>query len=335
MLNCSINHPLVYTSKKMKALVIGGNGFIGTHLVTALKAAGIHVRVFDRYPSKFTEPDEKVEYITGDLGNHGALNEIVNGIDWVFHLAYTTLPKTSNDDPVYDVRSNLIDTIQLLQECTAFGIKKFVFVSSGGTVYGVPQTVPIKETHVTDPICSYGITKLAIEKYLQLFYHLHGLEYVVLRLSNPYGPGQNPNAKQGAIGVFLGQIAQGLPINIWGDGEVVRDYVYIEDAVNALIKSARYQINSATPRIFNIGSGEGHSINTIVKNIQSAVDVRVQLNYLPARDLDVSKNVLDISLAKQKLDWQPSIGLADGISRSWQWIKSLDLTKHEIAAAHK
>ncbi len=187
----------------MKALVIGGNGFIGTHLVTALKAEGIQVRVFDRYPSKFAEPDTKVEYIVGDLGNHGALNEIVNGMDWVFHLAYTTLPKTSNDDPLYDVRSNLIDTIQLLQECNNFGIKKFVFVSSGGTVYGVPQTVPIKESHPTDPICSYGITKLAIEKYLQLFYHLYSLEYVVLRLSNPYGPGQNPNAKQGAMAFFL------------------------------------------------------------------------------------------------------------------------------------
>ncbi len=317
----------------MKALVIGGNGFIGTHLVSALKAEGVRVRVFDRYPSKIAEPDPTVEYIVGDLGNHGALNEIVNGMDWVFHLAYTTLPKTSNDDPVYDVRSNLIDTIQLLQECNNFGVKKFVFVSSGGTVYGVPQTVPIKEDHPTDPICSYGITKLAIEKYLQLFYHLHNLDYVVLRLSNPYGPGQNPNARQGAIGVFLGRIAQGEAIEIWGDGKVVRDYVYIDDAVNAFVKAAQYKAAQHDPRIFNIGSGEGHSINEIIDSVRDAIDSPVKSKYLPSRDLDVPKNVLDISLAQQKLDWYPTVDLSDGISRSWQWIKSLDLTKHETATA--
>jgi len=319
----------------MKALVIGGNGFIGTHLVAALKAEGIRVRVFDRYPNKFVEPDTTIEYITGDLGNHGALNEIVNGMDWVFHLAYTTLPKTSNDDPVYDVRSNLVDTIQLLQECNNFGIKKVVFVSSGGTVYGIPQTIPITENHPNDPICSYGITKLAIEKYLQLFYHLYKLDYVVLRLSNPYGPGQNPNAKQGAIGVFLGRVARGEPINIWGDGEVVRDYLYIEDAANALIKAAHYVATDNKPRIFNIGSGQGHSVNEIVNFIRSTVDIPVQVKYLPARDLDVPENILDIALAKKNLDWQPNIDLLDGISLSWQWISSLDLTKQETAVTHR
>lgn len=319
----------------MKALVIGGNGFIGTHLVSALKAEGVKVRVFDRYANNSIETDSNVEYIVGDLGNHGVLNEIVNGMDWVFHLAYSTLPKTSNDDPVYDVRSNLIDTIQLLQECNNFGTKKFVFISSGGTVYGVPKSVPIKENHPTEPICSYGITKLAIEKYLQLFYHLYKLDYVVLRLSNPFGPGQNPNAKQGAIGVFLGRIAQGEPINIWGNGEVIRDYVYIEDSVAALIKAARYQAATDEERVFNIGSGQGQSINKIIDIIRQAADVPVKTKYLPARDLDVPENVLDISLAKEKLGWQPSVTLEDGIYRSWQWIKSLDLSKQESASIHK
>ncbi len=316
----------------MKALVIGGNGFIGTHLVAALKAAGVKVRVFDRYPSKYVEPDANVEYIMGDLGNHGSLDEIVSGMDWVFHLAYTTLPKTSNDDPVYDVRSNLIDTIQLLQACSKFVTKKFVFVSSGGTIYGVPKSLPIKESHVTEPICSYGITKLAIEKYLHLFYHLHKLDYVVLRLSNPYGEGQNPNARQGAIGVFLGRIARGEPINIWGDGEVIRDYIYIEDAINAFIKAARYEAEDDQPRIFNIGSGKGCSINELIGVIRKTVDVPVEVEYQDARDLDVPENVLDISLASKKLGWRPVIDLPEGISRGWTWIKSLDLTKQEAAS---
>ena len=318
----------------MKALVIGGNGFIGKHLVYALKAEGIQVRVFDRYPSKTEEADGDIEYIVGDLGNHGALSEIVNGADWVFHLAYTTLPKTSNDDPVYDVRSNLIDTIQLLQECNNFGVKKFIFISSGGTVYGAPKIVPIKESHPTEPICSYGITKLAIEKYLQLFYHLYKLDYVVLRLSNPYGPGQNPNAKQGAIGVFLGRVAQGESINIWGDGKVVRDYIYIADAIDALIKAAYYKAADNEERIFNIGSGQGQSINEIINIIRQTVDVPVDIKYLPARDLDVLKNVLDISLAKNKLGWQPNVSLGDGIAHSWQWIKA-DSVKQEILSPNK
>jgi len=311
----------------MKALVIGGNGFIGTHLVTLLQKEGISVRVFDRYPSKYGEPSASVEYVTGDLGNHGVLSEIVDGVDWVFHLAYTTLPKTSNDDPVYDVRSNLVDTIQLLQECCLADVKKFVFVSSGGTVYGVPQSSPIQETHPTDPICSYGITKLAIEKYLHLFYHLKGLEYVVLRASNPYGEGQNPNAKQGAVGVFLGRIARGEPITIWGDGEVVRDYIYIEDAVLSLLAAARYKSDTSEPRVFNIGSGHGCSLNQLIKEIRSTVDVPVKVEYTPSRALDVPVNVLDISLAKEQLNWEPKVDLSTGLSRTWKWIKTLDFAK--------
>lgn len=319
----------------MKALVIGGNGFIGTNLVAALKARGVCVRVFDRYPNKFIEPDDNVEYVMGDLGNHGALEQIVQGMDWVFHLAYTTLPKTSNDDPIYDVRSNLIDTIQLLQECNKHNIRKFIFVSSGGTVYGVPKSLPIKEDHVTEPICSYGITKLAIEKYLHLFYHLYKLDYVALRLSNPYGEWQNPNAKQGAISVFIGRVARGEPIYIWGDGEIVRDYLYIQDAVDALIKAARYDSTDDEPRIFNIGSGKGCSLNQLVKVIQATVDAPVKVEYQPARDLDVPENVLDISLAQRKLNWHPTIDLNEGIARSWKWIKSLDLSKYESALVQK
>ena len=311
----------------MKALVIGGNGFIGTHLVSALQKEGVSVRVFDRYPSKFVEPSEAVEYVTGDLGNHGALDEIVRGVDWVFHLAYTTLPKTSNDDPVYDVRSNLIDTIQLLQECTKSGVRKVVFVSSGGTVYGVPKAVPIKETHPTDPYCSYGITKLAIEKYLHVFYHLSGLDYVVLRVSNPYGEGQNPNGKQGAIGVFLGRIVKGEAIHIWGDGEVVRDYIHIDDVVSALLAAAEYSAEDDEPRIFNIGSGQGQSLNELIAEIRAIVETEVKVEYTPARALDVPVNVLDVSLAKQKLKWQPSVGMKVGLARAWNWVKHLDPIK--------
>jgi UDP-glucose 4-epimerase len=136
----------------MKALIIGGNGFIGAHLVDALLESGHEVRVFDRYPSRYREQLPNVEYVSGDFANHGEVDAAVQGVDWIFHLAYTTLPQTSNDDPVYDVRSNVIDTLQLLQSCREHKVKKFVFISSGGTVYGIPQRVPVTEDHPTEPI---------------------------------------------------------------------------------------------------------------------------------------------------------------------------------------
>ncbi len=309
----------------MKALVIGGNGFIGTALVDQLIGRGIKVRVFDRYPSRYKEPVDGVEYMIGDFANQGEVHQAVSGVNWVFHLAYTTLPETSNDDPVYDVRSNVIDTIQLLRECVECEVDKFVFVSSGGTVYGVPQSVPIKEDHPNDPICSYGITKLTIEKYLALFHHTKKLEYAVARIANPYGERQNPDAKQGAIGVFLGCIARRQPITVYGDGEVVRDFIYIYDSADALIACADYVAAPNAPRVFNVGSGQGYSLNQIVETIRKVVDVEVRVLHTPARNVDVKSNVLDIELARKLLKWEPKVDLETGVKKSWEWIKSLSL----------
>lgn len=308
----------------MKTLVIGGNGFIGCHLVDQLLNSGHSVRVIDRYPSRFREPLPTVDYQIGDLGNHGEIAAAVKDIDWVFHLAYTTLPQTSNDDPVYDIRSNIADSVQLFQECRQSNVKKVIFISSGGTVYGVPKTSPIAENHTTEPICSYGITKLAIEKYLYLFYTQWGLDYVVLRFSNPYGVLQNPRAKQGVIGVFLGAAAEGKPINIFGDGETVRDYIYVTDAARALVCAAEYQPGPSDPRIFNIGAGRGHSLNEIVDEIKKNIDRPVTVNYQPGRPVDVPSNVLDIKLAEKHLQWSAQTELGAGLKETWNWITSLN-----------
>lgn len=307
----------------MKAFIIGGNGFIGAHLVDALLESNHEVRVFDRYPSRYREPLPNVTYISGDFANHGEVDAAVQGVDCIFHLAYTTVPQTSNDDPVYDVRSNVIDTLQFLQSRREHKLKKFVFISSGGTVYGIPQRVPVSEDHPTEPICSYGITKLTIEKYLNLYHRIHGLDYVVARISNPYGEFQNPYAKQGAIGVFLGNIVQGQPITIWGDGEVVRDYVYIKDAVKAIVLAAEYDAKPDKPRIFNVGYGSGHSLNDIIAEIKKVVDMPMQVNYTPARSVDVPVNVLDISRATRHLEWQPQTDLARGLAQTWKWVKQI------------
>jgi UDP-glucose 4-epimerase len=156
-----------------------------------------------------------MEFIQGDFTNAVDLERAVDGCTSCVHLVSTTLPKSSNLAPAYDVESNLVGTIRLLELAVRRGMRKVVFVSSGGTVYGIPRSIPIVETDPTEPISSYGITKLAIEKYLHLFHVMHGLDYSILRLSNPYGEGQRLNASQGAVAVFMGKVLDGEPIEIW------------------------------------------------------------------------------------------------------------------------
>lgn len=314
----------------MKALIIGGNGFIGTNLADELMSRGHQVTIFDRYPNRYRQPNPGINYIYEDFANHGEVAAALSGIDCVYHLAYTTLPHTSNEDPSFDVRSNVLDSLQLFQSCLDHGVSKVVFISSGGTVYGIPKSYPINEDHATEPICSYGITKLTIEKYLALFQHLYKLDYVVVRLANPYGILQNPYAKQGVIAVYLGNIASGKPLTVWGDGNVVRDYIYITDAARALALAGEYKAKPGEPRIFNIGAGQGAAIKEIVEAIRATVSMPVKVEYKAARAEDVPINVLDISRAKRLLQWQPEVSLTDGISRTWGWLQSLTPTNISI-----
>jgi UDP-glucose 4-epimerase len=304
----------------MKALILGGNGFIGSHLVDRLLREGHAVRVFDRNEELYREPISGVEYFYADFGNRTLLAEALGDIDIVFHLISTTVPKTSNDDPAFDVMSNVVETIALLEKCVARGIKKVVFLSSGGTVYGAPDFLPVTEGHPTNPECSYGITKLAIEKYLALFRLLYGIDYVVVRPSNPYGPRQNPQGTQGAISVFLGRIAAGKPIEIWGDGEVVRDYVFVDDLVEGVYRVAT---RTTASRILNLGSGEGHSLNTLVATMRGIIGADVRVVYAAKRSFDVPRIYLDISRATDELAWQPSTSLDTGIRKTWEFVQNI------------
>lgn len=304
----------------MKSLILGGNGFIGSHLVDKLLAEGHKVRVFDKYEEHYRKPLSGVDYQYGDFGNRGLLAEALSGMDAVFHLISTTLPKTSNDDPIFDVQSNVIETLFLLEQCVAQKIRKVIFISSGGTVYGRPANLPISEASPTNPECSYGITKLTIEKYLWLFKLLHGLDYVVVRPSNPYGERQNPESIQGAVSVFLGRAARGETIEIWGDGEVVRDYIYIEDLIEGIYRAATV----ATPsRVFNLGSGAGCSLNGIVEVIRRITARDVKVEYKAKRAFDVPEIYLDISRAGKELQWSPVISLEFGIRKTWQFVREL------------
>ncbi len=306
----------------MKCLVLGGGGFIGSHLCEGLIHNGHHVRVFEkegRSKVNLSHLEKEVDWFEGDFLNPEHLKDAVDNMEVIFHLISTTLPKSSNESPVYDISSNVISTLHLLDAAKAADVRKIVFFSSGGTVYGVPQIIPIPEDHPTNPTCSYGIHKLTIEKYLALNYYLHGLDYTIMRVSNPYGERQRPTGSQGAIAVFIYKALKGDKIEIWGDGSAVRDFIHVSDVVTAALKLTQ---NNVSEKIINIGSGVGLSLNEIIGEIEKVVGYKLNVYYCKSRGFDVPSNILDISRANGVLGWSPCVDFFEGIIKAVDYYKS-------------
>ena len=198
----------------------------------------------------------------------------------------------------------------MLDLAVKYSVKKIIFTSSGGTVYGVPSEIPITENSLTNPICSYGINKLSIEKYLHLYHHLYNLDYCILRLANPYGQGQKLLSSQGVISIFIYKALCNHILEIWGDGTTTRDYIYIDDVVRSLVAAIDY---NGKEKIFNIGSGQGITLNTLISQIEQILGYQIKCNYLDSRPLDVPINILNIDRAKYHLDWKPLISLPEGL----------------------
>ena len=302
----------------MKALVVGGNGFIGSHLVDKLAACGWEVVVLDFQGRRYDSLPSGVHFIHGDLNQSYIVREALVGVDVVYHLAWATIHEVANQDPAADISANLIPTIHLIEACRLAGVRRFVFTSSGGTIYGPTNQILTTESHPQNPINAYGITKLAVEKYLQMFNHLYGFDFAVLRPSVPYGPRQNPLGKQGAIAVFLYRVSRNLPITIWGDGSAIRDYFYIGDLVAALQAAAEPPLDRE--RIFNIGGSQGITLNCLLEKIERTVGKKAEVEYLPERKFDAPKIVLDTSLAKQVLAWEIQVSLDEGLESTWNWM---------------
>jgi UDP-glucose 4-epimerase len=305
----------------MKVAIFGGGGFIGSAIADRLLKDGHDLRIFERprvEPYRQFSNDEKVEWLTGDLMSIHDVSSAVDGVDVVLHLVSTTLPKSSNDDIIYDVQSNLVATLQLLSAMGAKNVRRIVFISSGGTVYGNPTYLPIDEKHPTEPRVSYGVTKLAIEKYLLLYQYLHGIKATILRVANPYGERQRVETAQGVVGVFLSKAIQNQPIEIWGDGSVTRDYVYVGDVAEAFARAVRYD---GTNSVFNISSGIGTSLNELIEMVERVLGRGVVRQYHPGRLFDVPVSILDNTLARQELGWQPHVGLETGIVKTVEWMR--------------
>ncbi|MDE6128030.1 MAG: NAD-dependent epimerase/dehydratase family protein, partial [Lachnospiraceae bacterium] len=224
----------------------------------------------------------------------------------------TTCPTNSNRNTAVEIEENLVSTIRFLDACVAAEVPKVVFLSSGGTVYGKEHTGVCREEEEAFPITAYGVQKLGIEKILYLYQHMYGLDYRIVRLSNPYGPYQRPDGVQGAVTTFTWRALHGKPIEVYGDGSVVRDYIYIEDAIDGILRIAERQ---GSFRLYNLGSGTGHSLNEVLQVIAGVTDKMPQVIYRSNRSVDVPVNVLDISRFRQDFGCFEPIGLEEGIGR--------------------
>lgn len=294
-------------------LLVGGAGFLGSCLAEYLVVNGYKVRVFDIFEPLVNR--DEVEFIRGDYLQIGDFDFIFKDVQIVIHLVHTTVPQTSMADMSYDVVSNVLPSISLLQMVTKHKIKKFIFISSGGTVYGVPSQELVTETHPTSPISSYGITKLTIERYIQMFSYLYGLNSFILRLSNPYGVQGRFKKNQGVIPLFLNAIKETGSIEVWGDGSVVRDFIYVDDFCEALLEVLKKDIK---PDIYNIGSGIGHSLNDVIKVIRNQIG-KFEVVYKNGREIDIPKIVLDTQKFENQTGWKAHTSLEDGIKRCSQF----------------
>lgn len=308
----------------MRAAVVGASGFIGSHLVDGLLTEGYRVRALARHLPGMISAEAQANPALSlqplDMTDRLGLEQALDDVDLVVHLASGSLPQSSNRSPHDDVGVNLLGALNLLEASRSAGVQRLVVVSSGGTVYGIPQQVPISEDHPTDPLCSYGITKLAIEKYVALYRQLHGLDGLVLRLANPYGERQRLDASQGVVPVFLGRALRLEPLEIWGDGSTVRDFLHISDVVSALLAACRYE---GPERLFNIGSGTGLSLRELVGLLEQELGRSLEVHYKEGRSFDVPTNVLCIDRANHCFGWRPKVTAVEGLQRFHQSLISL------------
>jgi len=301
-----------------KSLVLGASGFIGKNLCLALQRANKSVRGFDIGDKPECLPAD-MSWTRGNFKTCEGLEEALEGIDVVYQWISTSVPASAQTDRVADIENNLLPSIRLLDFCLNRKVDKIVFVSSGGTVYGPNVPLPTPEDASTNPISAYGVTKLAIEKYVGMYSASLGLASVILRLSNPYGRFQHARNNQGVISVFINRIRNGQDIEIWGDGNVIRDYIHIDDVCDAFLRVADPALRRG---LYNIGTGRGYNLLDVVRTIERVTGQKARLKHLPSRTVDVDASILDIRKAGDELGWRPLVSLEEGIAMMCDWMET-------------
>ena len=303
----------------MNIIIFGGAGFIGTNLTFRLSECRQNqITVVDRRMDYFCFDDKaNVSKVIDACDNASDFDELVRGQDIVFHMVSTTIPSTSNYHIATEIESNVIMTVKLLDACVKNKVKRVVFLSSGGAVYGNVSECPIAEEVNTFPINSYGLQKVTIEKLLYLYWHMYKLDYRVVRLSNPYGPYQRPNGKLGVITNFVYKALNGQEVSVYGDGTVIRDFLFIDEAITAIETLA---CEDSQYKLYNVGSGTGKSINELLNIIENVLDTKINVQYHEGRDVDVKENILDISRYTREYGAICHMTIEEGIKRTAEFM---------------
>ncbi len=306
--------------KAINTLVIGGAGYIGSHLLPKLIESGRTVTVLGRSATPRYELPEFVDYVMGDFAHGDLISRLLDTHQEVIHLAYATVPNTSFENPLADLLQNLPPTVQLFSEAADRGVK-LVLVSSGGTVYGEAIEVPMRENHPTKPISPYGVTKLTLENYACLYAATHGLKFVCIRPSNAYGAGQKPFSGQGFIATAMASAMTGVPIKIFGQHGTVRDYLYVSDLASGIVAALEHGHLS---EMYNLSSGVGMSNLDVIKAFEPLmlkIGCEVQVENLPDRAFDVKVNVLDSTKLHKHTGWRPQVGFDEGLRLAYEWLR--------------
>jgi UDP-glucose 4-epimerase len=338
MANLQISHPTLdavlaphvgLSSARRTFLVTGSTGFIGRALIARLLSEGHAVRTasgpIDARLDRATPERIRLDATVDEW------QAAIEGCSGIFHLAWSTVPSTANADPLADLETNLLGTVRMLEALRPTPQIPVVFASSGGTVYGAAETLPIAEHHPLRPLTAYGASKLAAEHYVMLYRRTWGIDTRIVRLSNPFGPGQNTNGQLGAASIFAARAINRQPIEIWGDGSAIRDYIYIEDAIAgfmAVMLAPRSRFGAVEP-IINIGSGRGVSLREIVSFLSHILEHPVDVSFTPSRGFDVPASLLDISRARSLLGWAPTVTFEEGMSRYITYLKELSTARRE------
>ena len=305
----------------MRILVTGGAGFIGSNVADRFVELGHEVAVFDDLSSGFREfVPAKARFFEGDLADAAAVERCVAEFepDVVDHHAAQIDVRKSVSDPVWDARVNILGSIGLLQACTRHRVRKVVYASTGGALYGEGRQLPATEDHPVNPEAPYGASKHTVEHYLYLWKLLHGLDYTVLRYPNVYGPRQNPHGEAGVNAIFIGLMLEGRRPRIFGDGNAVRDYLYVSDVVDANVLA----LENASGEMANLGTGVGTSVNDIVRELNAILSTKLDAIHDPPRPGEVQRIYLDASRAKRVLGWTPKVTFSEGLRRTVEWSRA-------------
>lgn len=307
----------------MKIIILGAAGFIGTNLAINLsKIEENQIKLVDRSKLYFKNIEkmnlQRVSFVESDFEIETDFDSLFQGQDIVYHLVSTTVPTTSNQQIPQELIANVVVTSKMLEACVKCGVKKVVFISSGGTVYGKEVNCPLKENTATNPISSYGVQKITIEKLLYLYNYMYNLDYRVIRLANPYGPYQRPNGVLGAVSTFTYKALKNEKIIVYGDGSVIRDFIYIDDAIRGIINI----VNGIDKyKTYNLGSGYGTSVKEVLLTIEDVLNVELNIVYKESRKVDVPVNYLDISRYEKKYGKLNPINLKMGIMKTAEFMR--------------